>query len=198
MQAPGVLDDLGITARGVGRVGEARERLDGQAPQPLALGDDPVVVTARQQIPSEAADRSRRIALGECVKERDDVDPHRRSGAPPDPIPSGVDDVRRSGQRAAQVVDQLAQVGPCLGGSRVRPQLAGQPVPGHPRSSGKGQPRHQPGHPLSRENGIDLPVHRGPDLPEQPDHDVHALGTAWGLDDRRGDHPRPSLVGARC
>ena len=124
--------------------------------------------------PSLPPDRPGRVRQG--TRRRRPTPPVRRSTGPD---PQRRRRRRRSGQRAAQVVDQLAQVGPCLGGSRVRPQLAGQLVPGHPRSSGKGQPRHQPRHPLSRENGIDLPVHRGPDLPEQPDHDVHALGTAW-------------------
>ena len=74
-----------------------------------------VGVAARQQIPSEAAHRSGRIALGECVEERDDVDPRRRSGAPRTRLPAASTTCGGAGQRAAQVVDQLLAPGsvPC-------------------------------------------------------------------------------------
>ena len=99
--------------------------------------------------------------------------PRRRPAAPANRRPSGVDE-RGAGQRPAQVVEQLAQVGPCLGGARVRPQLASEHVAGHAPVPVQDQPRHQPLHPRRREHGYPLPVHDGPDLAEQSDHDTRA------------------------
>ena len=182
--------------RRVGRGREARQCIDGQASQPLALGDDPVVVTGWQQISSVAVHRLRRIAACDRVDEHHDVDC--RSRAPPHGAAADVHELDRAGQRPPQVVEQLAQVGSRLRGARVRPQLARQLLPWHASAAGEGQPRDQPRHARTGEDGDGPSVHRGRDLAEQPDLDVTAARWATCVLARRRDGRRPGHGPSAC
>jgi hypothetical protein len=135
-----VLDDVGVAALGVGARREPREYLDGEAAQPLALGDDPVVLAGREQVAAVTAHRGLRIPAVRGVGEREDVEPCGPAAAPPHRARAGIDDLAWGRERPAEVVEQLAQVGPGLRGGRVGPQLPCEPVPGdaaprerHPR-----------------------------------------------------------------
>ncbi len=151
--------------------GKPRERLDGEPAQPLALALDPdVIVAVGKQDTAVAADRFPELALRERVGEREHVDPHHGSGTPPHGAGVDVDQLRLGRQRPAQVVEQLAQVGPGLCVARLRPQLARELVAEQAVPASEDQTRPQPLHPRSGELRHRPAVHHDRDLAEEADH----------------------------
>jgi hypothetical protein len=127
-EALGMADGLGVLIPPGQQLRQARERVEVTITQALALGQQPVVVAAGQQIARVRVDRGAQpgdwvlLGPGERLVERGHVQPERRVRAPPQRPRAHVEVAIGVRQRMAQPVQHVAQVraGLRLGG--VRPQ----------------------------------------------------------------------------
>jgi len=117
-----ISEEMGSIAAG-SHVGVTRTFRTGPIAQPLTLREHPLVVAAVQEVAAVGLDRAARIVGGERALERVEVEVAGRVGAPGQRLGVAVEEA--VGQRAAQGVQRLAQVGARLRLARVRPQQAG-------------------------------------------------------------------------
>ena len=101
---------------------EPLERVGLEPREPFAFVRQPLVIAALQQLTGVQLDRFFELPPGHRPLELLDVQPQRRIRAPPQRARSDFDQAVRVRQRAAQVVQDLAQVRMRLALSRVGPE----------------------------------------------------------------------------
>ena len=127
-QALGVAERRGRIAALVRLAHEPLERVAVQVAQPLALLEQPVVVAALEQVARVGLDGRLQPALRERLLEVGDVEPQRRLVPPPEHARPDVDEPVRVGERAPQVVQDVAQVRPRLRLGGVGPEQEREPL----------------------------------------------------------------------
>jgi hypothetical protein len=130
-QALGVAQRLRVVAALLEQRGEALERVQVQRAYALALRDQPLVVGTLDEVARVGVDRGGE-PLGVVVRAREgslelgDVEPVRGVGPPLERARRDVEEAIGVGQRAPQVVQDLAQVRPRLGLGGVGPEQEGE------------------------------------------------------------------------
>jgi hypothetical protein len=165
-QPLGVGDRLGLVAALLEQRGEALQGVEVAAVEPLALGEQPLVVAALQQLAAvevgglppggQLGVAARRLRPGDRLLEGVDVQPGGGVGPPPQGPRGHLQEPVGLAQGAPQVVEQVAQVGQGLRLGGVGPQQERQPLPPLRRvlvEQQVGQQRLRPRGPQRRQGG---------------------------------------------
>ena len=128
-EALGAADGFGPAVVLLVLAGEPLQRVGVQPGEPFALGGQPVVVTALQQVAGVEPDRFGRPPVGHGPLEPLDIQPQRRVRPPAQRPRPDLDQPVRVRQRAAQRVQDLAQVRLRLALARPGPEQERQALP---------------------------------------------------------------------